>query len=498
MKKILSLLVIFVFILAGCGSTTGDDVIVVGVSADAVSLDTVGSNDVPSALITSHLFSTLTSLDDAGNPIPYLATEWSQDGTVWTFEIRDDALFHDGTKVLASDVAYSINLVTESEKVSYVIDGLVEEVIATSDTTVEIHTPAPTPLIPLYMSHTSCGINSEAHHTVAAVDEDPMGSGPYKLVSWSSGDKIVLERNDEYFGKMAVNSGLEFRIIADANTRTSALAAGDIDVSDAVTASDKEVFEANDNISLITSESYSYEYMGFNFNVDHPTNDVRVRQALAYATDVQSIINAVNVANGEGSVMATGLPITMSLYDAGLDPYPFDLDKAKELLKEAGYEDGFDLYLLTPDAGVRPNIASILQEQFRPLNVTVTVETLEWGSFLEKLDTGVSDAYLLGWSSSVPDPNYALYALFHSSMHGGAGNNSFYTNLEMDALLDAGAIELDEQKRIQIYKDAQAILFEELPHLPFFNKNIMVGIREGVEGVIVLPDSKHDYSQATK
>ena len=220
-----------------------------------------------------------------------------------------------------------------------------------------------------------------------------------------------------------------------------------------------------------------------------PFYDIRVRQAINYAVDVQEVIDIA--LEGAGEIATSPLMELIFGADNDIEGYPYDVEKAKALLKEAGYENGFKTTLWTNDSTVRQTIAEVVQAQLKEVGIDVVIEPLEWSTYLDKTAAGEHDMFILGWTTVTGDADYGLYQLYHSSQQGGAGNRTFYNNPEVDELLDAGRVELDREKRLDIYQKAQNIIVEEAPNLFLYFENKNVGIKKNVKGFKLHPAGHH-------
>ena len=235
-------------------------------------------------------------------------------------------------------------------------------------------------------------------------------------------------------------------------------------------------------------------YLGFNTK-KAPFDNKLVRQAIAYAVDRQSIIDAVYL----GAANEANSPVSPSVFGYSKDAkkYSFDVAKAKELLAQAGYPNGFKTKIWLNDNTVRRDIAVILQDQLKQIGIDLQIEILEWGSYLDRLARGEHDMFLLGWTSS-PDSDSALYALFHSKNHGSSGNRTYFTNSRMDQLLDLGRESTVPEDRIKYYKEAQDIVQEEVPMLVLVYPYDNVGLQKTIKGFILDAESEHRLIHVSK
>lgn len=494
---LVSLLLVLVLTLTACGGATeagvkdpDEDTLVIAQGADPKSLDPHASNDQPSSRINKQIYDTLIYSDEDMELEPGLAKEWEQvDDTTWKFHLEEGVKFHNGEELKASDVKFSLDRMADSGEVAEII-GAIDSVEVEDDYTVIITTEEPFSPLLSHLAHTAASILNEKAVTEAGDDyqNEPVGTGPYKFVSHDSGDKVTLERFEDYYRGAAAIKTVEFRNVPEGTNRVIGLETEEIDIAYDIEPIDRSDVRDDDDLELIEGPSLSTSYIGFNTQKE-PFDDVKVRQALNHAMDVEEIIDVVLEGGG---TKATG-PINDKVfgYDESLEGYDYDPEKAKELLAEAGYPDGFDTTIWTNDSPVREKIAEVVQEQLREVGVNVDIEVVEWASYLDRTSAGEHDMFILGWVAVTGDADYGLYALFHSSQHGSPGNRTFYDNPEVDKLLEEGRVSIDENERYEIYKEAQNIIVEEAPELFLYFEDQNAGVQKYIEGFNLSPAGHH-------
>jgi peptide/nickel transport system substrate-binding protein len=275
-----------------------------------------------------------------------------------------------------------------------------------------------------------------------------------------------------------------FRSVPEAANRLIEVETGNSDISMAIAPSDVSRTVETPGVVLHRNRNFSYNYIGFNMK-DGPTSDERVRHAIAYALDMDQIV--------QGAFHGTGAPAqgpltTQHLHFVPTDPFPVDLDRARELLAEAGYPDGFTTRFWVNDGNqARLDVATIVQNQLRQVGIEVQVEVLEWSVYLARTSDFEHDMYILGWISSVPDPDQGLWNLFHSSNIGSPGNRSYINDPVLDDLLERGQRELDPATRAQIYADAQNLIREIAPHVFMWEGEELHATTERVQNFFASP-----------
>jgi peptide/nickel transport system substrate-binding protein len=505
--SIIAMVLLALLVVTACGgnenaadsSDNGLDHLIVGTAVEPRTLDLHGTNDVASAQITRQIFETLVLQDEQMNIIPGLAHHWEQyNDRVWEFHLNDDVYFHNGAKMTAYDVEATFRRAAESAQVAAILGMIdVDTIEVVDELTIRVGTPEPFAPFLSHLAHSSASImnaDALAETTAEGASEDldanidrlPIGTGPFKLerdADWMSGDSIVLTRFDDYHAISASRNLPEFsrltiRFISDASARLAALETGEIHMDlDPITDNFPRI-ETTDNLRLESVDGLRTEYLGM--NNEHPyLGNPLVRQAINYAIDVETIVETIY--QGHGAVGQTQLAANVFGYNPNIEGYPFDVDRALELMAEAGLEDGFSIVLhANTERQDRINIAQIIEQQLGAINIDVSIVTMEWAQLLTLLDEGNSDMFLLGWTTVTGDGDYGLYPLLHSSQHGPAGNYTLFTNAEVDRLLDAARSSIDVQERSDLYFEAQEILRMEAPWVVMLQERPSVVINENV------------------
>lgn len=500
-KKFMSMILILVLVLSmtvGCSSdkdngvkdtgentnTEGKDTVeadnkevIIAIEADIVSLDPQGHNDVESMRISNLLFDTLFKLDEDLKAQPSLVEDWSQPSeTEWDLKIKQGVKFHDGTEMKAEDVAFSIERSKESAVVQHVLEQ-VEKVEVLDDYTVRVTTKEPFAPFINTLVHAGVSIMPKAYVESDDNWNNPIGSGPYKFVEWVSGDKVILERNDDYYNdeEKGIADKIVFKIIPEGTSRTIALETGEVDIVATLDAMDAPKVEDNAKLKLFTKPSTSFAYLGMNTE-KAPFDNVLVRQAMNYAIDKEAILEIAI----EGAGVIADSVTADSLLGYVPSEYSYNPEKAKELLKEAGYEDGFTVNIWA-SGDKRKRVAEITQGNLKEIGVTAKIEMYEWAAFLDATNSGKQEMFVLGWSSN-PDVDATLTPQFSQNSIG-AQNRARYVNLEIEKLLKEGRAELDPATRESMYNDAYKIINEDSPWVPLYVEYNMVGANKDLKGV---------------
>ena len=481
-------------LLAACSSpqdTAGvKDTIVVAQRSDAKTLDPHTTNDQPSSRVAVQIYSQLVETDASMNIVPGLAESWEQvDSTTTLFHLRQGVKFHNGEELKASDVKFTLDRMMVSPTVAHIV-GAIDSVKVVDEYSVKVKTKEPFGPLLYHLSHTASSILNEKAVTEAgdSYGQNPVGTGPYEFVSWSVGDSVTLKAFKDYYGGVETIPNAVFRNIAEGTNRAIALETGEVDIAYDIEPIDKDTVHNHNNLKLIEGESLSITYFGFNVN-RAPYDNVKVRQAIAYAMNTTDIIDAVVMGGG----LPTNSPISGRVFGHSPEAkqYEQNYDKARQLLKEAGYEEGFSTTLWVSDNPVRIQIAQVIQAQLREVGIQMAIDVVEWGAFLDGTSRGDHETFMMGWVTVTGDADYGLYALFNSSTHGSAGNRSFYSNPEIDTRLEAARISNDMDERRKLYGDIQITLQEELPTISIFNEFQNAGMQSNVQGFELAPAGHH-------
>lgn len=502
---LLSLLFTVIFVLAACtqdagtgssgnsssddsGSTdksNGEKTLVFGRGADSIQLDPSKVTDGESIYVTNQIYDPLVRYKVEGTEVePALATEWkvSKDGLKWTFQLREGVKFHDGTDFTAEDVVFNFERWATSGEFIYYgymfgatkkdLGGIIEKVEATDKYEVKITLSEPNAPFLQTLAMPPFGIASP--DAIKKYGEDyfknPVGTGPFVFQEWIPDDKITLTKNEDYFGKVANVNKVIFRTIPDNGARFLELQAGSIDLMTGLNPQDIDTAENDENLKIIRRPSMNISYMAMNTSKDGPMAKKKVRQAINLAIDKKELMTLFE---GIGKPAKNPIPPSLWGYNDEIEDYGYDVEKAKTLLAEAGFPDGFDtnLYIM---ANPRPYLpqpkltAQAIQQMLKKVGINVKVIENDWDTHLAITEKGKHDMAFLGWTGDNGDPDNFLYVLLDkdNAKKGSAGNIAFYKNDEVHDLLKSAQTEMDQEKRIEYYKKAQEIIHEDAPWFP--------------------------------
>jgi len=528
---ILLLTVGLVFSVVGAASAEGT--LVFGSSGDAVRLDPADATDGESIQRMDNIFEGLVEYEEGSVLIqPCLATSWeaSADGTEIVFNLRKGVKFHDGTDFNADAVVFSFARQYDTNHPFHQYGqwaywgwmfGDVEKMEKIDDYTVKFVLKRPNAAIMTSLAmFTVCIVsptNAEKYKEDAF--KNPCGTGPFKFVEWVKADHITLEANEDYWRERASLDKLIFKVIPDPSARLMALEVGEVQGIEHLNPADFDRIKANKDLKLLAEPGMNIGYMAINTGygyIDTNENAVRdiadeplvktpgyyepltkkkVRQAINMAIDKQSIVDDLYM--GTAIKATNGMPPFMLGYNDEIVDYPYDPEKAKTLLAEAGYPDGFEvtLYVMPvsrPYMFDPPKIGEAIQSYLGAVGIKVNIYSVDWGTYLQETMDGNAQMCLLGWTGDNGDPDNFLNVLYgaNACSLGTAGNYGFYTNSTAQALLTAGLQAYDIEKRATYYKKFQEMIHEDACYVYLAHATQSVAFRINVQGYVLHPTSR--------
>ncbi len=463
------------------------------------------SSDSASSDINSLVYNGLVRYDKDLKLEGELAESWevSPDGLTITFRLRKGVKWQDGSPFTAADVLFTYQTYIDPKTPTAYAESYrqVAKAEAPDEYTFRVHYAQPyAPALE------SWGVSILPRHLLAGVDitkspltRAPVGTGPYRFISWSPGEKLVLEANPDYFEGEPYIKRVVYRIIPDLSTQFLELQSGGLDFMGLTPLQYKTQTETSQfqrSFNKYRYLAFGYSYLGY--NLERPMfRDKRVRQALTYAIDKQEIIQGILLGLGQA---ATGpyKPDTW-VYNPKVRIYPHDPAKAKALLAEAGWKDSDGDGILDKDGqplaftivtnqgnDLRVKTGEIIQRRFREIGVDVKLRVIEWASFLKEfINPGNFDATILGWTGG-PEPDQ--FDIWHSSKTGPRELNFIhYRNPEVDALLEQGRRTFSQADRKQIYDRFQEILAEDQPYTFLYDSDALPAVAKRFRGVVPAP-----------
>ncbi len=454
--------------------------IIVANNADVDTLDPGQYTDLYSGRVLSQIFDTLILMDFDGDFQPGLAEDWDIDegGAVWTFYLREGVKFHDGTEMTAEDVKFSFNRLKDEDYGSprrgdFVV---IEEMNIIDDYTIEVILKEPNMV---FMTDLGVGYIVPKHYVEEVGDsefaEKPIGTGPFAFVEHRVDDYTELEAFVEHWAGRPYLDRLTFRPIPEVSTRIVELETDGIQVMAEVPGEELERLADEPGIKVDTVTGTNWRVLAMNTDRE-PFNDPNVRKAIAHAIDKERIIETVYPGT---SIPAEGpIPPTSWAHDPEFEGRSYDLERAKDYLAESDYPDGFEATLMISEGEEIYREAPLIQSMLAELDVKIDIQSLEWGTFLERLTTQDFDMLRVGWTTNV-EPDSLLYNTFHSSSD--QFNMFGYENPRVDELLDKGRVEPDIDRRTEIYREAQQLIVEDAPGVFIYHDERVLAYRDYVE-----------------
>jgi peptide/nickel transport system substrate-binding protein len=511
-------------------------------AADPVLLDGALVSDGESIRAITQIFETLVALKPGTTePEPGLATEWeaNEDGTTWTFQIREGVTFHDGEPLNAEAVCanfdrwYNFEGPLQNPSASYywqVVFGgfatydensgapeesLFESCEATGEFTVDLNLTKPSATLIPALSQQAFSIASpkaleEYEADAGTVDADgvfrpegtfgtehPIGTGPFKFESWTRNDRLVLSRYDDYWGEKAILDELILRPIPDNAARLQALQTGEIQGYDLVEPQDIETIEGDENLQVLDRPAFNVAYVGFNISKP-PLDNPEVRKAVAHGLDREAVVN--NFYAGRGVVANQFMPPEVVGYADDVPTYEFDPEKAKQILQDAGQTLPVELEFWYPTDVSRPYMpdpkrnfeafaASLNESGFK-----VIPKSAPWNpDYLGRVDAGTAGhLHIIGWTGDYGDADNFIGTFFQSPKpQFGTKDNP---NEEIHNLLNEAEIETDEAKREEMYKEANRLIMEWLPGMPYAHSQPALAFAANVSGYQPSPTTNESFA----
>jgi ABC-type transport system substrate-binding protein len=485
---ILSCLLAFSLVLASCSTRNRiEGFIYYRLNSDPTTLDPALVTDVPGGTISAKLFNGLVRLDRNLNVVPDIAERWetADGGASYLFHLRHGVTFANGREVTAYDVKFSFMRILDphgKSPNSWVLDKIAgaKEFMRDEAKDVAGITIINRYTIGIKLTRSfSPFLNLLAMTAAYVVPEEevkkwgwdfgthPVGTGPFVVRRWNHNSELVLERNDRYFEGPARVKGIVYRVIPEELTAVTEFEIGNLDVL-AVPAYEYSKYRTSSRWSGLVAyaKGLNTYYLGFNC-ARPPFNNIRLREAVACAIDREKILHTFF--EGRGRLAQGPVPDLLRKWDLGAT-FRYDPGRARRIVTEEGaLNRPLHLYVTSDQEVV--DIAEIIQSYLRKAGFDVRITQLEWSAYKSALNRGDEDMFWISWWADYPDPENFLFPLFHSSNHGAGGNRTWYTNKEVDRLIEAGQAAADAEVRDRCYGRAENIIAREVPWVCFWHKN---------------------------
>lgn len=475
-----------------------EQILKVAADQDPSGLDPHTSTASSSHRIMGKIYEGLITLDENMEFAPRLAAEWDiVDETTYVFQLRDDVVFHNGREMTADDVKYSFERILDPETGAIGSSNLslIEEINVLGDYEVEIKLSQP---FAPFLSYLASGANyaivpKEVVEEHGDLNQNPVGTGPFVFSEMVPDTHVILTKNEDYYldGQPYLDE-LHYLTMVDESSRIAAIRTGEVDLT-TVTPDSVSLLEGNDELNIISYDDLEYYYLGFNATHE-ALSDKRVRQAISLAVDREEIIDLVMA----GEAKLSG-PIPESLGNWSIDVsnhelYQPDIDRAQELLEEAGFGSGFEMQMGVPSTeAALVSAAQLIQQHLELIGIDAEIVQLEWGEYIDAWNSNTYDS-LVGKNGPGRDPDRSLNFFFSTT---GSANVWEYSNPEFDEIVAEGLVEVDEEKRHEIYTRAQELIIEESPNLFLLMPKSYIVVRGNVDGYNPLPHDSENFRETT-
>ena len=478
---------------------TPPNVLIVGQIAEPQSLDphtVTASNDFR---ILVNVYDGLVRYKDGTLEVePALAESWeiSEDGKTYTFKLREGVTFHDGSDFNAEAVKFNFDRMLKDDHPFYDTGPFplsfnfasVEAVNAIDAQTVEFKLKEPfAPFLSNLAYPTGLIVSPAAvEQHGKEFGRNPSGTGPFKFVEWQSNQRVVIERNPDYWDGAASLEAVVFRPITDANTRVAEMMAGGIDVMVEVPPDNLATFKDDANFAVSEQAGPHVWFTILNTKAG-PFADKKVRQAANYAVNKETLVN--DVLQGAATVAAGPIPPAFNWVESAVEPYPYDPEKAKALLAEAGVESPeLTFYVTEGGSGMLDpiNMGAAIQADLQAVGFNVKIETYEWNTFLGRVNPGLegkADMAEMAWMTNDPDTVPYLTLRTDAMPDKGGFNSGYYSNPKVDELLEKARTSTDQAERGKLYGEVQQIVHEDAPWLFVANWKQNVVTTAAVQGL---------------
>ncbi|MEH7349110.1 glutathione ABC transporter substrate-binding protein [Gottfriedia acidiceleris] len=494
MKKWMVIVISAILLLAGCSSkTTGSNSanvsqeLTYASTSDVVGLSPILTNDSVSANVIMQVYETLFKRNPKTMEIePLLAESYTNpDDKTWEITLKKGIKFQDGTDFNAEAVKYTFDKFRDPKTAAPRASLLepIQSVNVIDDYKVEIKTKYPYGPLLAALAHTAASIVSPTADKNSDLMKTPVGTGPFKFVSWTPGDQIVLEANKDYWNDAPKLKKVTFKVVPEVSTAISMLQTGKVQFIDAIPAEQIKRLESIKNVKVTKAEGTPVYYLGFNMK-KAPMNNLEFRQAVAYGLDRKAYINQLNGLGVEGNSV---IGPKVFGYDQSEEKvgYSYDLEKAKKLIKDNGFE-GKEVKMLVPNRDMYMKMAEIAQSQMTEIGLKVKLETMEWGTFLDAATKGQYDVTFLGWANSTADGSELLYPNFHSD-NVGSSNRISYSNKQFDQLVNESRQTIDQNARKEKLKEADELLVKDAPVIVMNQGVVTSAVDQSVKGIEIDP-----------
>lgn len=461
------------------------DTVTVAYHKEPRSLIPYGSLDVGTSQHSSEVYDSLLALNSEGDLEPCLATSWEQiDDTHYRFKLREGVKFHNGNDFNADDVLYTYAQIAASDAISGTFGPVdVDNFVKEDDYTVVIALSEPYSAFLRVCAMDCCGIVDK--ETMEADPEGykthPIGTGPFKFVEWATGDYTKYEANKEWWGGDINFDNLVIRYITEVTTRSMEVESGGCDIA-RVDASVISTLQEGKGVVGRMQPTNNVTWLSFNCAAA-PFDNVKVRQAVSLAIDCQKIADTATYGMQNVGRSPISSAMKSSHYDAQSEYAEYNVEKAKSLLAEAGYPDGLKVSLVCDGDKTE---AEMIQSYLKAIGIEVELNVTDFSNWLDCILNGRQQMFIGGWTVDTGDPS-EFFVIFDSRCFSAGGNRAYYSNPEVDALIDKVMVETNEEQRYEYCKQIQEIIAEECVTVNLYEAAAYYEYSDSIENFITLP-----------
>lgn len=487
------LVLLLSLLIIGCGAQDNksqqeskvdeeDRTLTIAIENDIVSQDPHDHNSIFTEAVLVNMYNYLFKRNDSGEIEPELVETYENiDETTWEFKLKEGVKFHNGDELTAEDVKFTLERAAKDESLrEHFHYNQIESVEIVGDYEFIIHTYEPEPILLNRLSRIGSGIlpkNYIEEHGFEHFYKEPIGTGPFKFVEWQKDSHIVYETFDDYFeGKVEDWDRVVFRVIPEISTRVGELLTGGVDIAAKIPHQEWERIEANEGTSIVSTDVSQRVAMLLLRNHDgYPTEDQRVREAIDLAIDNEVLTE--HVLGGSAIPVRTRVtPGNTGAHEELYDTYVYDPERAKELLAEAGYADGFEMTIHgTSEAR---DIVTMIAEMLKEVNITVNIDLMEQSKFVElRNERAHEDSFFITYGNSLFDASLALENITYEL----SGDFVGYYNEEFEALVEQASKNMDLSERDEQYKRAQEIVAEDRPYVYLYAEKANYGVNDRID-----------------
>ena len=479
-----------------CGGKPDHNTLNMIIESSPTNLDPRVGIDAQSERIDDLIFDDLLTRDKHFQVRAGLAERWeTPDPLTYIFHLRRGVRFHDGRPLTSRDVKYTLDSVLHGQIVTTKATAYryVDHIETPDDFTVIFRMKGPDASLLWNVSEGAMGVVPSG--SGAEMARHPIGSGPFRFVSAELDKQVVLERNEDYWGERAHVERVKLMVVPDTTTRALELRKGSADLAiNALTSDMVLTLQHDPNLQVLQAPGSVVQYLAMNCR-DPVLRDVRVRQALAYAIDRRPMLKYLrrDLARSADNV----LPPESWAYNPEVPRHDYNPDRARQLLDQAGYPEKngvrFHVSMKTSTEEDTRLLAAVLQQQLRDVGVALDIRTFEFATFFADVTRGVFQLYSLRWIGSNEDPDIFYYAFASDKIPPHGANRSAYANPRVDALVDRGRTELDQNVRKQIYAEIQDILAQDVPYINLWYQDNILVHNKRVRNLTLNPSGNYDF-----